>query len=118
MADPHDKKAERTYRLVWESGALQLNAGAKVALRVLAERDSQRRKALEAETTKVCKVLDLVLEPEDAENAIGNLLEAYERRRGDRAHAKRWLWAQAGWIVVNRGVELLGRIRSAWKTGR
>ncbi len=58
--------------------------------------------------------LDLLLEPEAAEEAIGNLSELYERRLVvNPGHAKRWLVAQVVWIVFGRAMDVFGRFMRA-----
>jgi hypothetical protein len=59
-------------------------------------------------------IVDLLLEPESAESAIGDLEERYRRRvKIDAAHAKRWLIIQVGWLAFGRAMELLGRFSAA-----
>lgn len=58
--------------------------------------------------------LDLLLEPDAADDVIGNLRELYARRLAvDSAHAKRWLVAQVVWIVFGRAIDILGRVMRA-----
>jgi hypothetical protein len=62
----------------------------------------------------LAKFLDLILEPDKAESAIGNLAELYERRlRADPVHAQRWLVAQVGWIVFGRAMDVFRRVMRA-----
>jgi hypothetical protein len=62
----------------------------------------------------VAKFLDLILEPDKAESTIVNLAELYERRlRADPGHAQRWLFAQVGWIVFGRAMDLFRRFMRA-----
>lgn len=62
----------------------------------------------------VANFLDLLLEPEAAENAVGNLAELYVRRLAvNPGHAKRWLIAQVVWIVFGRAMDLFGRFTRA-----
>jgi hypothetical protein len=58
--------------------------------------------------------VDLVLEPDSAESAIGNLDELYRRRVvTNPGHAKRWLVAQVIWIAFGRAMELLAKFSAA-----
>ena len=62
----------------------------------------------------LANVLDLLLEPDAAEDAIGNLAELYARRLAvNPGHAKRWLVAQVLWMVFGRAIDLFGRIMRA-----
>jgi hypothetical protein len=62
----------------------------------------------------VASVLDLLLEPDTAEEAIGDLAELYVRRRAvNPGHAKRWLIAQFLWIVFGRAMDVFGRFMRA-----
>jgi hypothetical protein len=62
----------------------------------------------------LANVLDLLLEPEAAEDAIGNLAELYARRVAvGPGHAKRWLVAQVIWIIYGRAMDLFGRFMRA-----
>jgi hypothetical protein len=58
--------------------------------------------------------LDLILEPDAAEDALGNLAELYARRLAvNPSHAKRWLIAQVVWIVYGRAMDVWGRFTTA-----
>ena len=66
----------------------------------------------------LARLIDLLLEPDNAESAIANLDEAYRRRLATHpGHARRWLFAQFGWIVFGRAMELL-RTFSAARAGK
>jgi len=66
----------------------------------------QARKFLSA-----AKFVDLILEPEAAESAIGDLAEGFQRRAPlDGGHAIRWLWAQVAWLTFNRVLNVVRRV--------
>ena len=57
------------------------------------------------------KFIDLILEPEDAENLIANLHEGFQRRAAlEGGHARRWLWAQVGWIAFGRALDVVRNV--------
>jgi hypothetical protein len=59
-------------------------------------------------------IIDLLLEPDDAESTIGDLAERYRLRvETNPAHAKRWLIVQVGWLAFGRAMELLARFSAA-----
>jgi hypothetical protein len=63
---------------------------------------------------RVADFLDLLLEPNEADEAIGNLEELYIRRFATNPHhARRWLFAQAVWIVFGRATDMLHRFMRA-----
>jgi hypothetical protein len=63
---------------------------------------------------RMANFIDLLLEPESAESAIGDLRERYRQRaETDAAHAKRWLIVQVGWLAFERAMQLLGRFSAA-----
>jgi hypothetical protein len=67
---------------------------------------------------RIQQFVDLILEPDSAESAIGNLEELYRRRLAvNPGHAKRWLIAQVGWLMFRRAMELL-RTFSAARAGK
>jgi hypothetical protein len=58
--------------------------------------------------------LDLLLEPEAAENTIGDLRELYGRRRATRPrYAMCWLFFQVGWVLYGRAMDIYGRFTRA-----
>jgi hypothetical protein len=80
--------------------------------------DAERqRRGLEKPTrlfNGVADFLDLLLEPEAAEDAIDNLAEVYVRRlAANPGHAKRWLIAQVIWIIYGRAMDVFGRFMKA-----
>ena len=58
--------------------------------------------------------LDLLLEPDAAETAIGDLAEMY-RQRSERSpgYAKVWLVVQVGWLVYGRAMDVYSRFTRA-----
>ena len=60
---------------------------------------------------KAAKFIDLILEPEAAESAIGDLAEGFQRRAPlDRSHATRWLWAQVARLTFHRVLDLVRNV--------
>ena len=73
--------------------------------------DELRRRRLFQGTAML---LDMILEPVSAEDAIGNLAELYASRVAvNPGHAQRWLIAQVFWIVFGRAMDLFGRFMRA-----
>jgi hypothetical protein len=62
----------------------------------------------------LAKFLDLLLEPDAAETAIGDLAEMY-RQRSERSpgYAKVWLLVQVGWLVYGRAMDVYSRFTRA-----
>ncbi len=59
-------------------------------------------------------VLDLLLEPDAAEAAIGDLAEMYRQRSESRPrYAKVWLFVQVGWLVYARAMDVYSRFTRA-----
>ena len=57
---------------------------------------------------RVANFIDLILEPEDAEDLIANLDEGFQRRAAvEGGHGRRWLWAQVGWIMFGRALDVV-----------
>jgi hypothetical protein len=78
--------------------------------------EKERRSVERAERLfgTLANFLDLLLEPDAAENAIGNLAELYLRRLATNPrHAKRWLFAQVLWIIYGRAMDVFGRFVKA-----
>jgi hypothetical protein len=74
----------------------------------------QEQEEAQREFNWVASVLDLLLEPDTAEEAIGDLAELYVRRRAvNPGHAKRWLIVQFLWIVFGRAMDVFGRFMRA-----
>jgi hypothetical protein len=68
--------------------------------------------------SNISLILDLTLEPDAAEEAIGSLSELYNvRLQKNKGHAMRWLVAQSIWILYGRGLDLYGRLVKA-RAGR
>jgi hypothetical protein len=60
------------------------------------------------------QLLDLVLDPKKADEVIGDLLEQYPSRLAlGSGHAKRWLVAQAAWIVFDRALDVIRQVAAA-----
>jgi hypothetical protein len=73
-----------------------------------------RRLRSEPLFNRAAMFLDLALEPDAADDAIGNIAELYARRLDvNPGHAKRWLVAQVTWIVFGRAMDLFGRFMRA-----
>jgi len=72
-------------------------------------------KAREGKTFRgMAHFIDLILEPEAAESAIGDLAEGFQRRAPlDLGHATRWLWAQVARLTFHRALDIVRSVALA-----
>src|SRR5208337_2399540 len=114
------KKRPPYLRLKLEERALSIEYGQFQETLVTFERRTEREKTIRSTEKSVrlfnmaADFLDLLLEPDAAESAIGNLAELYLTRfAANPRHARRWIIAQVLWITYGRAMDVFGRFTRA-----